>query len=110
MIRYIVSRLLQAVLNLFFVATLVFFLVRLTGDPTTLLVPQYAPASVVQQVKADLGLDRPVYIQYLKFLNNLVHFNLGTSFSTGQPISGLLFSSFVATALLSLVALVIAVA
>jgi peptide/nickel transport system permease protein len=109
MIRYVVSRLVQAVLNLFFVATLVFFLVRLTGDPTTLLVPQYAPASVVHQVKADLGLDRPVYIQYLKFLNNLLHFNLGTSFSTGQPISGLLFSSFVATALLSLVALVIAV-
>jgi peptide/nickel transport system permease protein len=101
--------LVQAIFNLLFVASLVFWLIRLTGDPTTLLVPQYAPASVVHQVKASLGLDRPLYVQYFKYLDNLAHFNLGTSFATGQPIRDLLFTAFEATLLLSLVALAISV-
>src|ERR1700722_9834832 len=109
MVWYIASRLLQAVFNLLFIASMVFWLVRLIGDPTTLLVPQYAPAAVVHQVKANLGLDHPLYVQYFNYLNDLVHLNLGTSFATGQPITHLLLSSFVATLLLSLVALVIAV-
>ena len=109
MIRYIASRLLQAVFNLLFIASMVFWLVRLIGDPTTLLVPQYAPASVVHQVRANLGLDHPLYVQYFNYLNDLVHLNLGTSFATGQPITQLLLTSFVATLMLSLVALVIAV-
>jgi peptide/nickel transport system permease protein len=100
---------LQAVFNLLFIASMVFWLVRLIGDPTTLLVPQYAPPSVVQQVKANLGLDHPLYVQYFNYLNDLVHLNLGTSFATGQPITQLLLSSFVATLMLSLVALLIAV-
>jgi peptide/nickel transport system permease protein len=110
MVRYIASRLLQAVFNLLFIASMVFWLVRLIGDPTTLLVPQYAPASVVEQVKANLGLDHPLYVQYFNYLNDLVHLNLGTSFATGQPITHLLLTSFVATLMLSLVALLIAVA
>jgi peptide/nickel transport system permease protein len=109
MVWYITSRLLQAVFNLLFIASMVFWLVRLIGDPTTLLVPQYAPAAVVQQVKANLGLNHPLWVQYFNYLNDLVHFNLGTSFATGQPITHLLVSSFGATFLLSLVALVIAV-
>ena len=109
MVWYIASRLLQAVFNLLFIASMVFWLVRLIGDPTTLLVPQYAPAAVVHQVKANLGLDHPLYVQYFNYLNDLVHLNLGTSFATGQPITHLLLTSFVATLLLSLVALVIAV-
>jgi peptide/nickel transport system permease protein len=109
MVWYIASRLLQAVFNLLFIASMVFWLVRLIGDPTTLLVPQYAPAAVVHQVKANLGLDHPLYVQYFNYLNDLMHLNLGTSFATGQPITHLLLSSFVATLLLSLVALVIAV-
>lgn len=109
MVWYITSRLLQAVFNLLFIASMVFWLVRLIGDPTTLLVPQYAPAAVVEQVKANLGLNHPLWVQYFNYLNDLVHFNLGTSFATGQPITHLLVSSFGATFLLSLVALVIAV-
>jgi peptide/nickel transport system permease protein len=109
MVRYVVSRLVQAIFNLLFVASLVFLLVRLTGDPTTLLVPQYAPASVVHQVKANLGLTHPLWIQYFTYLNNLLHFNLGTSFATGEPIGHLLMTSFQATLMLSLVALVISV-
>jgi peptide/nickel transport system permease protein len=110
MVRYAASRFFQAVFNLLFIASMVFWLARLIGDPTTLLVPQYAPASVIRQVKVNLGLDHPLYVQYVNYLNDLVHFNLGTSFATGQPITHLLLSSFVATLMLSLFALVIAVA
>jgi peptide/nickel transport system permease protein len=109
MVWYIVGRFLQAVFNLLFIASLVFWLVRLIGDPTTLLLPEYASAATIAQVKASLGLNHPLIVQYFFYLRNLLHFNLGVSFATGEPITNLLFTSFVATLDLSLFALVIAV-
>lgn len=109
MTRYLLFRFLQALLNLLFVATLVFALVRLTGDPVTLLVPDYASTAVIAHVRADLGLDQPLYDQYVHFLRNLAHFDLGTSWTTSEPVKDIIEQHFMATLMLSGVALGIAI-
>jgi len=77
--RYIANRLLQGVVLLCLVATIVFFLGRLTGNPVDLMLPEDATAEDrVSMIKA-LGLDGPLYEQFLIFVNNALHGDLGTS-------------------------------
>src|SRR5438105_7341967 len=58
--RFMAGRLLQAVLVLWGVSTIVFVIVRLSGDPVALMVPQGTPADVIAQMRHTLGLDRPL--------------------------------------------------
>src|SRR5258706_12969089 len=83
--RYIVYRLLQGVLLLCLVATIVFFLGRLTGNPVDLMLPEDATpedrAALVQQ----LGLDRPIHEQFVIFITNAAQGDLGMSIRMHQP-------------------------
>jgi peptide/nickel transport system permease protein len=96
-IRYMGGRLLQAVANILFVATLIFVLERATGDPTETLLPAYAPPSEIAQVKRNLGLNKSELSQYVTYLNNLLHLNFGNSFTTGQPVTQVLAQHFIPT-------------
>lgn len=72
MLTYIVRRILYGVLVLWGVTTVVFFLFNiLPGDPARMLLGQRADVASVEAIKKDLGLDKPVGIQYLNFLNDL---------------------------------------
>ncbi len=72
MSSYILRRLLYGILVLLGVSTVVFFLFNiLPGDPTRMLLGQRADISSVEAIKKDLGLDKPVAVQYLNFLNDL---------------------------------------
>ena len=72
MIRYIVRRILYGLLVLWGVASLVFFLFNiLPGDPARMLMGQRSDVSSIEAVKKELGLDKPLYIQYFSFLNDL---------------------------------------
>src|SRR6478735_6022051 len=83
--RYIARRLLQGVVLLCLVATIVFFLGRLTGNPVDLMLPEDAsPADRVAMIKA-LGLDGPLYQQFLIFVGKALHGDLGTSIRMRQP-------------------------
>ena len=104
MLRYVAGRLLQAVASLLVIATLVFVLVRLTGDPTTLLVPEYAPAGAQEVLRRQLGLDQPLYVQYWQFLGGLFTLDLGTSFG-GASVADQLLTYLPATAALAVVAI-----
>jgi peptide/nickel transport system permease protein len=108
MARYAAGRLLQAVLSLLAVATLVFLLVRLTGDPAKFLVPDAATIETENRIRAQLGLDRPLYEQYGAFIGGLARFDLGQSF-TGRPVLSILLERLGATASLALVAITIAI-
>jgi peptide/nickel transport system permease protein len=108
MLRYIGGRLFQAVLSILIVATVVFFLVRLTGDPARFFVPDSAPIEMQERIRGLLGLDRPLYEQYLSYLFDLVRLNLGTSFS-GQPVLEILFDHLPATLALTVAAFILAV-
>jgi peptide/nickel transport system permease protein len=85
--RYIASRLLQAVIAVFGVVTLVFFVMHLSGDPTLLLVPEGATAEQIAQLRHLLGFDRPIHVQYVAYLADLVRGDLGQSLVQRAPVS-----------------------
>lgn len=109
MVSYVTRRTLQAIANIIFVATLIFVLARATGDPVSLLLPQSASPAVVDQLRTELGLDKPLWAQFLGFLGQICTFDLGHSFVTGEPVSDVLLTHIGPTLELSLVALLLAV-
>ena len=90
MARQILIRIGQALLTMFFLVTIVFFMVRLTGDPTYALVSPDAPPELRDQLRKEFGLDQPVQVQYLIFLGDLAQGDLGTSFHGRQPVGSLI--------------------
>jgi ABC-type dipeptide/oligopeptide/nickel transport system permease component len=90
--RYIVQRLLQGVVLLFMVAAIVFFLGRLTGNPVDLMLPEGStPEDRITLIKA-LGLDGPLWRQFLIFIGNALNGNLGTSIRMREPTVDVFFS------------------
>jgi ABC-type dipeptide/oligopeptide/nickel transport system permease component len=90
--RYIVQRLLQGIVLLFLVAAIVFFLGRLTGNPVDLMLPEGStPEDRMTMIKA-LGLDGPWYQQFLIFIGNALHGDLGMSIRMREPTVDVFFS------------------
>jgi peptide/nickel transport system permease protein len=79
MTRYLVKRLLQSLVAVLGVVTIVFFVQRLAGDPVLLLVPEGATRQDIEILRAQLGFDRPVLVQYLDYLAQLARLDLGRS-------------------------------
>src|SRR5919112_559103 len=70
------------------VLSLTFALLRLApGDPTTFLVPPGATVEDAARLRATLGLDRPVAVQYARWLRGTLRADLGTSFTDGRPVA-----------------------
>ncbi|RDI72006.1 ABC transporter permease [Halopelagius longus] len=87
--RFLIKRLLLLVPVLFGVATLVFAILHLSpGDPARVIAGQRATAEQVAQVRADLGLNAPLWVQYGEFLLNVVTLDLGNSYiiQRGTPV------------------------
>ncbi|MFT7190477.1 MAG: peptide/nickel transport system permease protein [Dinoroseobacter sp.] len=80
MLRFLLQRGGQALIAAFGVVTLVFFIQRLTGDPTALMLPETATQADIEAMRATLGLDRPLWAQYVGFLGDMASFDLGRSF------------------------------
>ena len=88
MLNYIIRRILQSVPILFVVLTLVFVVVRiLPGDPAVAALGDYASKDAVQALREKMGLNVPLWLQYLRFLGDLCRGNLGTSIITGYPVA-----------------------
>lgn len=88
MARYILGRILIGIPILFLVITAVFFAFRLIpGDAARIIAGDEAPQERVEQIRRDLGLDRPAIVQYGSYLRNLIRGDLGTSFSSRRPVS-----------------------
>jgi peptide/nickel transport system permease protein len=80
MTAYLVRRLLQAVLVLFAVSMLAFALIYLSGDPVRALVPADAREEDVENIRRGFGLDQPIHVQYVRFLERAAQGDLGQSF------------------------------
>ena len=111
--RYIVSRLIQMVITLFVVSLIVFFLVRLKGDPISVMAPPTFSQQQVEDLRMAWGFDRPVLEQYLTFLRKAITGDFGVSIQYKRPAIELVFQRLGWTYLLalvsSLVGLVIAI-
>jgi peptide/nickel transport system permease protein len=108
MLAFLFNRLLQAVLVMLTVAFVAFALFQYVGDPITSLLGQEATPEQRAQLRADLGLDRPMPLQYLKFVGNAVHGEFGLSLKQGRKVSDLIVERLPATLELSFVAAVLA--
>ena len=105
---YLARRLLLVFPTLLGVSILVFMLVRmLPGDAVTMLLQDYAYAKDADEMRARLGLDRPIYVQYLEWVGGVVRGDLGTSLRNKTPVADELFNRMPVTAELGLIAMVI---
>ena len=87
MLRYTIKRVLGMIPTLIIVVTFVFFFVRLIpGDPARLVAGEQATLQDVEAVRERLGLNQPVYIQYIKYILGLLQGDLGTSLRTSRPV------------------------
>src|SRR5262245_27638424 len=107
--RYIAGRIGQALLALLGVTTIVFFALRLSGDPARLLVPEGATAADVDRVREQLGLDDSLWHQYFSFLGNAVRGDLGYSYVQNRPATALIAERLPYTANLAVAALILSV-
>jgi peptide/nickel transport system permease protein len=89
--RFIIRRTLYAIVTLFILSLTIFTVIRLTGDPVTVMAEPGAPAEDLDRIRAEWGLDRPLPVQYLSFLKNIASGDLGKSFNYGMPVSTLYF-------------------
>lgn len=111
MLKFVVRRVLLLVPILFGLSILVFLFVRaLPGGPATALLGENATPERVAQVKAAYGLDRPVYEQYLAYMERAVQLDFGTSITTRQPVIEEIARRFPATVELAATAMLFAVA
>jgi peptide/nickel transport system permease protein len=109
-LRYVVRRLVLTVPVLLGVATLVFSLIHLVpGDPAQAMLGEGASADDIAQLRARLGLDRPLLVQYGHFISGVTSGDLGTSFRTNQRVTQMIAERVPATAELALAAMVVAV-
>jgi ABC-type dipeptide/oligopeptide/nickel transport system permease component len=109
LLPFLASRLLRAAIALWLVSTVVFVVMRLSGDPVPLLLPPDAPPSEIFRVRAELGLDRPLPVQYAVFVGNVLRGDFGRSIHFRQPAFQVVLGYLPATLELGLTAFVLAV-
>jgi peptide/nickel transport system permease protein len=105
MTQYITRRLGYSLLSLFLLSLTIFFFVRVTGDPTSLLVEPGASQADIDSIRQQLGLDQPLVVQYVRFMQNLAVGDLGQSFYYRTPVSELYMSRLPHSLLLAAVAM-----
>src|SRR5215813_3742664 len=82
---FLAHRLFRALVALWLVCTVVFVVMRLSGDPVPLLLPPDAPTSEIMRVRRDLGLDQPIVVQYGVFIANVLRGDFGRSIHFREP-------------------------
>jgi len=90
--KYFAKRLGYSLISLLLLSLTIFLFVRLTGDPTTLLVEPGASRGDIEALRAQLGLDRPLFVQYASFMGNLLRGDFGQSFYYRTPVFELYLS------------------
>jgi peptide/nickel transport system permease protein len=89
--QFVIRRSLYAIVTLFILSLTIFTVIRLTGDPVTLLAEPGARAEDLDRIRTEWGLDRPWPVQYLAFAKNVITGQLGKSFNYEMPVSTLYF-------------------
>ena len=105
-LRFLLSRALQGLVVMLGVSALVFFALFLTGDPAALMMSPDASQAEIEAFRRAMGFDDPIWLQYLRFLGNLLQGDLGLSLRYQRPATDLLWERLPATALLALSALI----
>ncbi len=109
MLRYVLGRLGYTLLMLLGVVTVSFFLVRaIPGDPARVMLGQRADEATLEALREQYGFNKPLIVQYWRYLERLVMGDLGRSIASNRPVLEIVVDRLPATALLATVAMVIA--
>ncbi len=107
MFRFTISRLCWSLFDLLAILTITFTLsYLLPGDPARTIAGPHASIETIMHVRSQLGLDKPLYVQYGRYLDNIAHLNLGTSIEFGTPALQAIWARFPATLELALAGMV----
>ena len=114
MTTFLIRRLVHSIFVVLAITLVIFVLVRLTGDPVSIMFQAGEPTKeAIAELRKNLGLDEPVYVQFALYLKDMFTGNLGTSFRTGESVIGMMQEKMGATLLLAFggmfVALLIAI-
>ena len=108
--KFLLRRFLLTIVTLWLVSVMIFFMARISGDPTTLLIDDYASANTLEELRASLGLDKSYPEQYWIFLKNAVRGDFGVSIVQKQPVGDLIMQRVPATLYLGLTAFLFSIA
>jgi peptide/nickel transport system permease protein len=108
LLGFLVPKLLRAIVAVWLVTTVVFVVMRLSGDPVPLLLPPDAPTSEIMRVRRELGLDRALPVQYATFAANVLRGDFGRSIHFREPAFSVVKGYLAASVELGLTAFFIA--
>ena len=110
MVQFIIRRFAQMVLLLIGISFIVFMSMHLApGDPATIIGGPTATKSDIEAIRADLGLNKPVLVQYIDYMNGLIHGDLGYSYRTGQSVTEAITTRFPITIKLAVASMIVAI-
>ncbi len=107
---FFTRRLIQGVISIIGASMIIFVISRLSGDPILMLLPNDAPASMIEETRRNLGLDKPLWVQYLIFAQNALVGDFGNSYRWKMPALKLILDRLPATIELALSGLLFSVA
>jgi peptide/nickel transport system permease protein len=108
-LQYIARRLVLTLPTLFLVSLIVFMLIRLVpGDPAQVLLGEDADQASVAALRQEMGLNRPLPVQYLTWLGHSLHGDLGNSISTGEAVTSMILQRFQMSAIVALMSVTFA--
>jgi ABC-type dipeptide/oligopeptide/nickel transport system permease component len=108
LLKYVVKRLGQSAFTVFLTLTTVFVLIRLApGDPAYAMAGPLATSEDLDRIRSDMGLDQSVIVQYLRYLQGVLHLDLGTSYSFQAPAFDVVLDRLPYTITLSIAAILL---
>lgn len=110
MSRFLLRRLLHGGLSIVGASVVIFVISRLSGDPVLMMVPNDAPLSLIEETRRNFGLDGPLWVQYLIFIQHAVMGDFGNSYRWQMPALRLILDRLPATIELALCGLIFSVA
>ncbi len=105
---YLITRLLLVIPMVWVLVTIVFFVMRVVGDPITTHLSGHVPQSVINAALHKAGYDKPLLTQYWDYISGIAHFDFGKAQTDNQPVTHLLVTRGAATLELTLYALIVA--
>ncbi|MCI8658737.1 MAG: ABC transporter permease [Lachnospiraceae bacterium] len=109
MLNKVLKRIVISIPVLFGVMLAIFIMLRLVpGNPVTTMLGEHVNPAVIEKISREMGLDQPLYIQFFKYVANVLRGDFGTSYRLNRNVTGIIMESFPNTVKLSLLAAVVA--
>lgn len=110
MVQFIINRVLSGIIVIFGISIFSFLLIHfIPGDPVKIMLSQNATPEAIEQLNENLGLDKPLFVQYTTYMTNVIQGDFGTSLKTGRPVLTEILDRFPETVKLAVAGILIAI-